>query len=76
MIDKLRPKYTAALDKAKAESTDAVKKGVGVSIGVYGCGLDGPDTSEAWAELNKDNTVTIFNCWEDHGQAPTPEPWG
>ncbi|BBO91788.1 molybdopterin-dependent aldehyde oxidoreductase [Desulfosarcina ovata] len=68
MIDKLRPKYTAALDKAKAESTDAIKKGVGISIGVYGCGLDGPDTSEAWAELNEDNTVTIFNCWEDHGQ--------
>ncbi|WP_419659056.1 molybdopterin-dependent aldehyde oxidoreductase [Desulfosarcina variabilis] len=68
MIDILRPKYKAALDQAKAESTDAVKKGVGISIGVYGCGLDGPDASEAWAELNADDTVTIFNCWEDHGQ--------
>ncbi|MGE4560303.1 MAG: molybdopterin cofactor-binding domain-containing protein, partial [Desulfobulbus sp.] len=51
-----------------AESTDAIKKGVGVSIGVYGAGLDGPDTSEADVELNPDGTVTIFNAWEDHGQ--------
>jgi len=68
MLDKIRPKYKAALEKAKKESTAAVKKGVGLSIGVYGCGLDGPDASEAWVELNEDDTVTIFNCWEDHGQ--------
>ncbi|WP_035065082.1 molybdopterin-dependent aldehyde oxidoreductase [Nitratidesulfovibrio termitidis] len=68
MIDILRPKYKAALDAAKAGSTAAVKKGVGVAVGVYGCGLDGPDTSEADAELNPDGTVTIYNCWEDHGQ--------
>ncbi len=68
MIDIIRPKYKAALDAAKAGSTAAVKKGVGVAVGVYGCGLDGPDTSEADAELNPDGTVTIYNCWEDHGQ--------
>ena len=68
MIDILRPKYQAALDQAKAGSTDVLKKGVGISIGVYGCGLDGPDGSEAWVELNADDTVTIYNCWEDHGQ--------
>ena len=68
MIDLLRPKYQAALKKAKSASTDAVKRGVGVSIGVYGCGLDGPDGSEARVELNSDNTVTVFSSWEDHGQ--------
>ncbi len=68
MIDKLRPIYKAARDKAKAESTAEIKKGVGVSIGVYGCGLDGPDSSEAWVELNADDTVTVYSCWEDHGQ--------
>src|SRR5690606_15299540 len=52
MIDILRPKYKAALDAARAGSTAAVKKGVGVAVGVYGCGLDGPDTSECDAELN------------------------
>lgn len=68
MLDLIRPKYLAAKEKAKKESTDAVKKGVGISVGVYGCGLDGPDSSEAWVELNEDDTVTVFNCWEDHGQ--------
>ncbi len=68
MIDLLRPRYQAARKKARSESNDEVKKGVGVSIGVYGCGLDGPDSSEAWVGLNPDDTVTVYSCWEDHGQ--------
>ena len=68
MIDKLRPKYEAAKKRAAERSTDAVKRGVGVAVGVYGAGLDGPDTSETDVELNPDGTVTVFNTWEDHGQ--------
>jgi aldehyde oxidoreductase len=68
MVDKLRPLYKAAKEKAKKESTAAVKKGVGISLGIYGCGLDGADASEARVELNPDNTVTVYNSWEDHGQ--------
>ncbi|WP_027366321.1 molybdopterin-dependent aldehyde oxidoreductase [Desulfocurvibacter africanus] len=68
MIDILRPKYEAAKKKAKAESTAAVKKGVGVAVGVYGCGLDGPDSAEADVELNADGTITVISAWEDHGQ--------
>ncbi|MHC1743186.1 MAG: molybdopterin-dependent aldehyde oxidoreductase [Syntrophobacteraceae bacterium] len=67
MIDKLRPLYQAAKDKTKRESTDDVKKGVGVSVGIYGCGLDGPDGSEIYVELTKEG-VTLYNSWEDHGQ--------
>ncbi|GFK92182.1 Aldehyde oxidoreductase [Fundidesulfovibrio magnetotacticus] len=68
MIDILRPKYQAAKAKAAKNSTAEVKRGVGISLGVYGAGLDGPDASEAYVELNPDNTITIFNTWEDHGQ--------
>ncbi len=67
MIDKLRPLYRKAKEKVKAESTADVKKGVGVSIGIYGCGLDGPDGSEIAVELTKEG-VTVFSSWEDHGQ--------
>ncbi len=67
-IDLLRPKYKEALRRARENSTDAVKRGVGVAIGIYGCGLDGPDTSNADVELNPDGGVTLFDCWEDHGQ--------
>ena len=68
MIDTLRPKYQAALKKATADSTADIKRGVGISLGVYGSGLDGPDTAEVDAELNADGTVSIFTTWHDHGQ--------
>ncbi len=68
LLDTLRPKYQAALKKAKAASTAEIKRGVGISLGVYGCGLDGPDNAEVDAELNGDGTITIFTTWHDHGQ--------
>ncbi|MCB2191123.1 MAG: molybdopterin-dependent oxidoreductase [Deltaproteobacteria bacterium] len=68
MLDLLRPKYEAAMAKAKENSTGEIKRGVGISLGVYGCGLDGPDASEVRVELNSDDTVTVYSCWQDHGQ--------
>jgi aldehyde oxidoreductase len=67
MVDKLRPLYKAAKDKARKESTPEIKKGVGISLGIYGCGLDGADSSEIWVELTKEG-VTLGSTWEDHGQ--------
>jgi len=67
MIDILRPKYQAAKDRAARTSTPEKRKGVGVSIGIYGAGGDGPDTAEAWAELTPQG-VTVRTTWEDHGQ--------
>ena len=68
LIDTIRPKYEAAKKQAKANSTADVKRGVGVSLGVYGSGLDGPDAAEADAELNADGTITLYTTWHDHGQ--------
>ncbi len=68
MFEALRPKYEAAKARAKANSTDEIKRGVGVALGSYGAGLDGPDTAEAWVELNEDGGVTAYACWHDHGQ--------
>lgn len=67
MIDKIRPAYKAAMEKAKRESTPDKKKGVGVAIGIYGCGLDGVDAAEVDVELTKSG-VTVFANWHDHGQ--------
>lgn len=67
MLDILRPLYQEALAKAKAESTPEKKKGVGIAIGVYGSGLDGPDGAEADVELTKEG-VTVYATWQDHGQ--------
>ncbi|HMK60280.1 MAG TPA: molybdopterin cofactor-binding domain-containing protein [Dissulfurispiraceae bacterium] len=67
LFDKLRPLYDEAKKRCKQLSTPDVKRGVGISLGIYGCGLDGPDGSESAVELTKDG-VLVINSWEDHGQ--------
>ena len=68
MLEALRPKYELAKKRAAEGSTTRFKKGVGLSVGVYGCGLDGPDGSEARLDMNPDGTITVCTAWEDHGQ--------
>jgi aldehyde oxidoreductase len=68
MIDWLRPKYQAALEKAKQNSTADKKYGVGVSLATYSVGGDFEDASEAWVELQADGGAVVYNCWQDHGQ--------
>ncbi|MGF6990240.1 aldehyde oxidoreductase [Lachnospiraceae bacterium PM6-15] len=70
MMDKIKPKYYEAVEncKKKNEGSEELKYGVGLSLGVYGCGLDGVDASEAFVELLPDNKVLVGSSWEDHGQ--------
>ncbi len=66
-----RPLYEAGkarVAEKNAASDGRYKYGIGVASGVYGCGLDGVDSSQAYAELNPDGTVTMYAAWEDHGQ--------
>lgn len=66
-----RPLYEAGKKRVaekNAASDGRYKYGIGVSSGVYGSGLDGVDSSQAYAELNPDGTVTMYVSWEDHGQ--------
>lgn len=67
LIDMIRPKYEAAKKDAARLSTPDKKRGVGVAVGIYGAGLDGPDTDNAWVELMPDG-VKISCNWHEHGQ--------
>lgn len=67
MFDKIRPYWEEAKKRCQELSTDEKKRGVGFSLGIYGCGLDGPDSSEIYVEKTKEG-VTLFASWEDHGQ--------
>ena len=67
MLDKLRPLYKEAKAKAARESTPENKKGVGITIGIYGCGLDGQDGAEVYVAKTKDG-VSVAATWQDHGQ--------
>lgn len=68
-IDTLRPLYEEAKKNAKEKNDKGgnIKYGVGISLNMYGCGIDGPDTSEIWVELTPEG-VTLGDTWEDHGQ--------
>jgi aldehyde oxidoreductase len=68
-LDTMRPIYQAAKAKAEAKNKEGgtTKYGVGISLNIYSCGLDGPDSSEVWVELSPKG-VTVGNSWEDHGQ--------
>ncbi|WP_290920058.1 molybdopterin-dependent aldehyde oxidoreductase [Halodesulfovibrio sp.] len=68
LIDTIRPKYEEAKKRAAELSTDEVKRGVGIALGVYGSGLDGPDTAEAALELDEEGIITVYTTWHDHGQ--------
>ncbi len=70
LFNKVRPVYEGAKKAAAQKNATASankKYGVGVSVNIYGCGLDGPDSSQAWVELTPKG-VTVGNSWEDHGQ--------
>jgi len=67
MMDMLRPKYEEAKKRAKAESTLAKKRGVGISIGAYILG-DPTDHASVALELCKDGSFVNHNTWQDVGQ--------
>ena len=67
LFDMIRPKYKEAKKRCAQLSTPEKKRGVGIALGIYGCGLDGPDGSEARVERTPEG-VTVYNSWEDHGQ--------
>lgn len=67
-INILRPKYKQWLAEAKELSTDTKKRGVGIGLGTYNCGIDGVDTAESDAELLPNGDVMIYDGWNDCGQ--------
>jgi aldehyde oxidoreductase len=68
LFDMVKPYYDEGKKRCAAESTDAVKKGVGIALGIYTAQADGQDVANAAAELRPDGGVRIYNTWEDHGQ--------
>jgi aldehyde oxidoreductase len=67
LLDMIRPKWEEAKQRKAAFAKPGKTYGIGLAIGMYGCGLDGPDSSEAAIELTPTG-VTAYNAWQDHGQ--------
>ncbi|MDR0886681.1 MAG: molybdopterin-dependent oxidoreductase [Clostridiales Family XIII bacterium] len=68
MMDVMRPKYEAAVKRAKAEDTPEVRRGVGVAWGGYNVGLGDEDVADVAIELMPDGTFTKYDTWQDQGQ--------
>jgi len=67
LLDLVRPAWEAGKQRCKDFAVPGKKRGIGIAIGIYGCGLDGPDSSNAAIELTAKG-VTAYNAWQDHGQ--------
>ncbi len=67
-FDTIRPKYKEWMQRAKELSSDTKKRGVGIALGIYGCGVDGPDTAAVALELLPNGDVMMHDGWHDHGQ--------
>uniref|UniRef100_I2PWN7 Aerobic-type carbon monoxide dehydrogenase, large subunit CoxL/CutL-like protein n=1 Tax=Desulfovibrio sp. U5L TaxID=596152 RepID=I2PWN7_9BACT len=68
LVEMMRPKYHAALERAGKESTPEKKRGVGLAFGMYDSTFSANDFCEIIFELNPDNTVTLLCGWHDMGQ--------
>ncbi len=67
MMDIIRPYYKEMVGRAKAESTETIKRGVGIVWGGYHVGSP-KDKCEVELELNPDGSITHLNSWEQMGQ--------
>jgi len=68
LLKLIQPKWEEAKKRKAAYNVPGKAYGIGLALGIYGCGLDGPDGSEAAAELLPNGDVMIHDSWQDHGQ--------
>jgi aldehyde oxidoreductase len=71
MMDMMRPKYDAAKARAKANTSDAVKHGVGIAWGGYVLG-DPIDNAQVALEILPDGSFVSYSTWQDVGQHAEP----
>lgn len=68
ILDKMRPKYEAALERARSVPDGTVKRGVGICCGAFNVTSDANDYCSITVELNKENGITVYSTWQDQGQ--------
>jgi aldehyde oxidoreductase len=68
ILDKLRPYYQEAVERAKRESPLPKKARCRDRLREYNVTTAPNDHAEVALELNPDGTVTHYNTWEDLGQ--------
>jgi len=67
LIDNLKPRYEAALERSKKLSTPEKPRGVGLAVGSYNVTTGVHDRCECDVELRRDG-YTVYTTWSDQGQ--------
>ena len=74
-METLKPLYEKAINEAKSNMTNEIKRGVGLGGVWFGPGRSAPDQSEAWAELLPDDTLQVWIAASDMGQGTDTMFW-
>jgi aldehyde oxidoreductase len=74
-METLKPLYEKALKQAKANTTNEIKRGIGLGGVWFGPGRSAPDQSEAWAELLPDDKLQVWIAASDMGQGTDTMFW-
>ena len=68
IIDNMKPRYDAAVERCKKFSTPEKPRGVGLACGSYIVTTGVEDRAEVSLELRPDGGVTCYGTWSDQGQ--------
>lgn len=68
IMEKMKPIYETAVEKAKREDTPQKRRGVGLAWGGFNVTSGVYDQVSIALELRKDGKVALYNTWEDQGQ--------
>jgi selenium-dependent xanthine dehydrogenase len=71
----IQPLYEKALKEANANTTNEIKRGVGLGGVWFGPGRSAPDQSEAWAELLPNDSLQVWIGAADMGQGTDTMFW-
>ncbi len=74
-METLKPLYEKALNEAKSNTTNQIKRGVGLGGVWFGPGRSAPDQSEAWAELLPGDALQVWIGAADMGQGAETTFW-
>lgn len=68
MMKMMKPHYEKAVKEAKEKETPEIRRGVGLAWGGFNVSEGPTDSATVHLELNRDNTITKYDTWQELGQ--------
>lgn len=68
LLEKAKPIYDAAVARARSADTPEKRRGVGIACTGYNTSAGGGDRASCKLVLNDDDSISLYNTWQDLGQ--------